>query len=95
MAQGWDPVWILPGSREVSVETVLGSPSEEGRQAGLTFRRTTTFPRKSSCPLSLRASLKILKGTNSRGGGKVSAAVPRPCDTDLPPPSLPPSKGDF
>lgn len=49
----------------------LGSPLEEGRHQGLTFSRTTTFPRKSSCPLSLRASLKILKGTDRGEGGEV------------------------
>lgn len=34
----------------------------------LTFRRRTTFPKKSSCPLSFRASLKILKSRYKERG---------------------------
>lgn len=43
----------------------------------LTFRRRTTFPKKSSCPLSFRASLKILKSRYKERGEVPMAGTSR------------------
>lgn len=77
------PCWghgIAPGIWELCCrgDVVLVTFPRLQSHPGLTFRRRTTFPRKSSCPLSFRASLKILKGRSKRVEG--STRPPMGCD---------------